>query len=305
MTKKNILIVTGTGGALGTGHLQRMLALAVHLDIIDFFSVKIFLKQNSFPPDEIFKNLLTETIPENIDLIIRDMRDSTVEEILLLKQIAPVLAIDDSGSGHPITDYQITLLPVPSEAGKPVKPDTSMFLYGYNFSKGMESLAEKIFFDRDIDVAVYAGNDPSLEFVDKIKKAIPETVNSILLTGKEPVILTGNMQLSDTGYAEILCRTKIMITHFGLTMFEAHTCGCMIAALNPTSYHNTLAELMREEFSILYNSEYNFFLPEDLRNVIEKALKNFTDKKISINYIIEEVNKGRNNFTAYLKKIVR
>jgi len=305
MGKRNILIVTGTGGALGTGHLQRMLALAVHLNATDSFSVKIFLKQNYFPPDESFKNLLTDIIPENTDLIIRDMRDSNMEEILDLKKIAPVLVIDDSGYGYSVMDYKVTLLPVPSEVNKPVKPDTSMFLYGYNFTRGIESLAEKIFSERDIDVAVYAGSNPSQELVAAIKKAIPETANSVLLTRKEPVLLTGNVLFSDTDYTEILCRTKIMVTHFGLTMFEANTCGCLIAALNPSAYHGALTEIISKEFNILYNSEYNFFSPEHLRNVIEKALKNFTDKKVSVNYIIEEINKGMNNFTTYVKNIMR
>lgn len=305
MSKKNILIITGTGGILGTGHLQRMLALAVHLNTTGDFSAKILLKQNQFPPDEFFKNILAETIPVNTDLIIRDMRDSSVEEMLLLKQIAPVLAVDDSGRGNTVADYKITLLPVPSDTNKTARPDTSMFLYGYNFSKGIESLVEKNFSGRDIDVAVYAGNDPSQKLVAEIKKAIPKSENSLLLTGKEPVILTGNVSRTGDGYAEILCRTKIIVTHFGLTMFEANACGCGIAAFNPTAYHNSLTELMKEKFRILYSSEYNSFSSGHLHDVIEKELKNFTDKKLSIYFILDTIHQGLDNFTAYLNKIKR
>jgi hypothetical protein len=303
MAKKNILIITGTGGNLGTGHLQRMLGLAVHLNKTDDFSVKIFLKQNQIPPEKSFENLFIDSIPDNTDLIISDMRDSFEDEMLFLKDNAPVLAVDDSGPGNLIADYKITLLPIPSDGNKPVKPDTDKFLYGYNFSKGMESLTGKTIAGREIDVAVYTGYDPLPELVADIKKSIPASVNAVLLSGKKPVSLTGNIPLSETGYAEILCRTKIIITHFGLTMFEAHAAGCGIAAFNPTIYHSSLTEIMKDEFQIIFSSEYNNFSPDQLRETIIYTLKNFTDKKVSLNYILDRINTGRENFTAYLKKI--
>ena len=113
MDKKNIIIVTGTGGILGTGHLQRMLNLAVHLNSTDDFSASIFLKQNYYHTEKSFGNIITDSIPENTDLIIRDMRDSSAEDIQLLKEKAPVLVVDDSGPGNMSADYIITLLPVP------------------------------------------------------------------------------------------------------------------------------------------------------------------------------------------------
>jgi hypothetical protein len=305
MAKKNILIVTGTGGIYGTGHFQRMLALAFHLNGTGLFSVKIFLKQNQFPPDISSEFLLTESIPEQTDLIITDMRDSLEDEMLFLKEYAPVLAIDDSGPGNNIADYTLTLLPVPSGSNKPVIPDTSKFLYGYNFSKGVESLSVRNFDERNIDITVYAGNNPLPELVTEIKKSIPESANSLLLTGNEPELLTGKISFSGTGYAEILCRTKIMVTHFGLTMFEADICGCRIAALNPSTYHSTLSEMMKDEFRLLFSQEYNSFSPERLYEIIDTALKNFTDKKISVNYIVKKIHQNMDNFTAYLKQITR
>lgn len=303
MPKNNILIITGTGGSLGTGHLQRMLALAVHLNKTGDFTAKIFLKQNLFPPDESFQNLLTDSISENTDFIIRDMRDSSVDEILLLKKAARVLAIDDSGQGNSVSDYTISLLPAPSDTHKPVKPETSMFLYGYNFSKGIKTLAGKKISGRNIDVAVYIGHDPSQELVAEIKKAIPISTNSILLTGKEPVVLTGDVALTGTCYAEILCRTKIMVTHFGLTMFEAHVCGCGIVALNPTAYHSTLTEMMKDKFQIFYSAEHNSFSHVRLHDSIRDVLNFSAYKKVSIINILNIINKYKDNFTLYLKTI--
>lgn len=60
MDKKKIIIVSGTGGILGTGHLQRMLSLAVNLNRTTDFSANIALKQNDIPIDEKFSYLLVD-----------------------------------------------------------------------------------------------------------------------------------------------------------------------------------------------------------------------------------------------------
>lgn len=303
MAKKNILILTGTGGDLGSGHLQRMLALAVHLNSTDHFQAEILLKENIFPPDESLKNILTDTFPVNTDLIIRDMRDSTISEISDLKEKAPVLAIDDSGKGNAQADYKLTLLPLPSDKNNPVIPDTDKFLYGYNFSKGIEALSWKNITTREFNVAVYAGYNPPENLISEIKKAIPASATSILLSGNKPVILTGRISHDCKSYTEILCSTKIIITHFGLTMFEAHICGCGIAALNPSQYHNTLTEIMKDKFNIIFSSEYNSFSPQQLHDILETSITNPCDKNISINDILGIINRNLKNFTVYLEQI--
>ena len=89
MDKKKITIVTGTGGILGTGHIQRMLNLAVHLNREINFSASIYLTQKEYPVEEKFNELITASIPADTDLIIKDMRDSTIEEMNLLRRISP------------------------------------------------------------------------------------------------------------------------------------------------------------------------------------------------------------------------
>ena len=303
MAKKNVLILTGTGGDLGSGHLQRMLALAVHLNSTDHFQAEILLKENIFPPDESLKNIFTGTIPVNTDLIIRDMRDSSINEILHLKEKAPVLAIDDSGKGNAQADYKLTLLPLPSDENNPVIPDTDKFLYGYNFSKGIESLSGKNITAREFDVAVYAGYNPPENLISEIKNAIPASATSILLSGNKPVILTGRISHESKSYTEILCSTKIIVTHFGLTMFEAHICGCGIAALNPSPYHNTLTEIIKDKFNIIYSSEYSSFSPQLLHDILKTSLAISYEKNISINSILGLININLKNFTVYLEQI--
>jgi len=304
MDKTKIVIVTGTGGILGTGHIQRMLNLAVYLNRTDNFTASIYLKQNEFPLDRKFTGLLIDAIPPDTKLIIRDMRDSSAEEIQILKQRAPVLAIDDSGAGRESADYAINLLPVPSENSEHVKPDTSLFLYGYNFTEGIDLLKEKNSFNRNIDIAVYAGYNPSPELISSVRKSIPDSCTSVLLERGIAVNFTGEALKSDTPYAEVISRSKIVITHFGLTMFDADACGCKIAALNPTSYHSSLTDIIHNDFNIIYSSEYDNFSFDALRKIIQHELKNTGDKNFSPSDILIKINRGTENFIKYIGKII-
>lgn len=303
MDKTKIVIVTGTGGIFGTGHMQRMLNLAVHLNRTDNFSASIYLKHKEYPLEEKFNSLLTDTLQTGTGLIIRDMRDSSAEEMQLLKQAGPVLAIDDSGEGRKYADYTLSLLPVPSENLESARPDKSIFLYGYNFTEGITLLNKKKHFKRDIDASVYAGFAPSPELLDLIRKSIPDSFNSVLLAGGKAVNFTGEILLSETPYAEVISRSKIVITHFGLTMFEADACGCKIAALNPTEYHSSLTDLIDKEFSIIYSVEYKNFAPDALKKAIERESAVTAEKDFLPSEIKNRINTSTKKFIKYLEGI--
>lgn len=303
MDKKKITIVTGTGGILGTGHIQRMLNLAVHLNRNNNFSALIFLTQNQHPLEEKFNGLITTSIAADTDLIIKDMRDSTIEEMNSLRRIAPVLAIDDSGMGRDFADYAVNLLPVPSVNGSAVKPETSLFIYGYNFTEGISLLKSNSSFTKDIDVTVYAGYNPAPKLISSIRESIPDSAYTVLLKEGKSVNIKGNFLKTETPYAEIISRSKIVITHFGLTMFEADACGCKIAALNPTEYHSKLTEIASDDFNIIYSAEYNSLSPEILKKKIETELKKNTETIISPEEILKKINNGTENFIRYINSI--
>lgn len=305
MDRKRITIVTGTGGHLGTGHYQRMLNLALNLNMSDNFSAQIYLKHNEYQPHKQFAALFTYAVSIDSDLIIRDMRDSTRDEILSLKMIAPVLAIDDSGEGAEYADHSINLLPIPSERSVHSAIDRSLFLYGFNFAVGIDSLRRREFRGRDIDVSVYAGYDPSDELVSSIKGSIPEGAVSVLLALGKASPLTGQFNPDGIDYAEVISRSRVVVTHFGLTMYEGNACGCSIAALNPTLYHSSLTKTVAEIFRIIYISEYDSFNPEQLRASIKHELDNFTDRKISPSDTMSEIITSTTNFMWYLKDILK
>lgn len=300
MDKNNITIMTGTGGILGTGHFQRMLNLAAHLNRRSNFNACLFLQQNEFPVEKNFSKIITYTIPADTNLIIRDMRDSSPEEIMRLKKIAPVLSIDDSGPGREYADFTLNLLPVPSGIVKNTEPEISLFLYGHNFTEGISGLINRHSIEKNIDVAIYAGFNPEPELISQIRKSIPDNASSVLLANGKAVSLSGDSLPHELTYAGTVSGTKIMITHFGLTMFEAHACGCAIAALNPTEYHNSLTDMVKHEFNVIHSSAYDTFSPETLKCTIEKELMNKSGNKISAADILKKIEWCTENFINYL-----
>ena len=304
---KKIVIVTGTGGMLGTGHFQRMVNLVVAINKENNLNAKIFLGHNKYNNEhglpERLRHILTEDIPPDTDLIIRDMRDSSTDEIENLKKTAPVLTIDDLGEGKNSADHALYLLPAPLEASKDIRLSNNLFLYGYNFMTGIESLRERDFI-KDIDLAIYLGSDPDKELISRIKKSIPKNLSAIVLAAGKAITLTGQIKTDDIQYAEILCRSKILLTHFGITMFEGHICGCRIAALNPSQYHSALTATVYDDLNILYLSDYAAFNADEMFNIIDKNLKIIDDKVIAVDNIQKEINTKNKNFVEYIKKIL-
>jgi len=304
MDKKKIVIITGTGGALGTGHLQRMLNLISYMNEKHDFEISFLIKSGDYPIPAEFSMMKISSLPDSCDLIIRDMRNSTRQEMLSLSAKAPVLAVDDAGEGKNSIENSINLLPLPSSASAEIQADYNRFLYGYTFTRGVKDLRRKEIKDRDIDITIYAGFSPPQSLLSQIGKSIPQNTRAVILSAGKPVVLTGEPLPGDISYSEILSRTKIVMTHFGLTMFEAHICGCLIAALNPTHYHSELTDTVRKEIKIIHSSEYSTFDPVIMG---DDLLLNFKKNNTPITppeEILIRINDGLENFTRYIYKIL-
>ncbi len=302
MVRKNIIIVTGTGGPLGTGHLQRMLNLASYLENKNEFEVSLLIKSGTYPLPEKFSRIKIDRFPSNADLIIRDMRDSENNEIIALNKIAPVLAVDDAGEGRSRAAFSIDLLPPPGKYSSDSQFNIERFLYGYNFTLGIESLGNEYLDTRNIDITIYAGFNPSDELLSNISRSIPGGRRAIILSAGKPVVLTGDPLPDNITYAEILTSSRIVMTHFGITMFEAVICGCNIAALNPTRYHSELTDSIRNDIRLIHSAEYKSFDPVLMSDDIENELKKNPAEGFYANDILNRINSGLENFTRYIYK---
>ena len=304
MNKKKIVILTGTGGDLGTGHLQRMMNLASYINEKHDFEISLLIKSGDYPLPPELSMMKISSLPGSCDLIIRDMRNSSKQEMLALSGTAPVLAVDDAGEGKNSAGNSIDLLPLPLSSSAQIQADYCRFLYGYTFKQGIKELRDENIQKRDIDVTIYAGFSPPESLLSQISKSIPENTRVVILSAGKPVVLTGDPLPDKISYSGILARTKIVMTHFGITMFEAHICGCEIAALNPTNYHSELTGTVRRDMKIIHSAEYANFDPVIMSDDLMLNLKKSNFPVLSPEDILDKINNGLENFTRYIYKIL-
>jgi len=244
---KSISIVTDWNSELGSGHVQRMASLLVYLNLQGDCNAQIINSSDMAPLPPELRGLVNPQIPSSTDLIIRDMRDSGVGEIKALRQHAGVMVIDDNGPGRSEADIRVDLLPNPliRENNGDYRPDS--FIYGYNFQSSIRDLSRTSVL-KDIDISIYCGANPSGKSMDDLLALVPDNATIALLMGEDSEIIKNGKRESDRsrGYGEMILASRVLLSHFGITLYEGHISGCRLISLNPTQYHSDLADQATE-----------------------------------------------------------
>lgn len=301
MIDKNISIITAWGNGYGTGHIQRMISLLSALIELGW-KVSIILDRIPIFFPQSLKRSIVHEIDYRSSLIIRDMRDSTIEEIKLLQNISPVLVIDDMGPGRLEADFSCSLLPhyqYPFD----IKEMLSRFIFGYNFIQDLRAIKHDIV-DKTIDYSIYLGADPSADIINKISVLMSENKISRLLTSHGIFSFDKGKLLPQPTipFGELLLSTKSLITYFGITLFEGYISKCRLITINPTDYHSTLSDNLQTHLpldnlgtyesidtqlarSVLNQSQQNpitIIRPCDILDTATLSLKSFIDYLINI-----------------------
>jgi len=245
-----IAIISGWDGGLGRGHIQRMASLLDHL--VHRTDIPAILLAER-PPDFFPEDLRRYVLPEpggRVALFVRDMRDSTAEEIRLLRKTAPVLCVDDLGPGRDLADRAVDLLPNPVRPDRP--SDCGLFLHGYGFRTSLAALGDAVI-PKTIDCAVYAGASSSDEDVRLLLSLLPDCSACAVFRGRGSFLRRGSA-VQPSGhdeYARLLLSSRMLISHFGISLYEARAALCRPVALNPKEYHSNLCDIAPEELGIV------------------------------------------------------
>lgn len=300
MNKKNLIIVTGAGEHLGTGHVQRMLTLVSYIQIKNEFNPLILTNNPEDLPKE-FQHLAISSIP-NCSLIIRDKRDSSEDEIVDLKKYAPLIAVDDTGKGRSRADYVIDLLPNLKHRLSREFYKEDLFLYGYNFTREIKTALEKIK-EKSIDIAIYTGSRPKNSVTESLLAILPKKAQICHLTGKGTVdFFTHNPVYKNLTFPEILLSSKILITHFGITLFEGYASGCRLFTINPSQYHKDLTALVEKKMNI---TDLDALIETNNAKIeLEKVLWENDSYKIPDKKDLNSLLKGVENFYSLIQSII-
>ena len=289
MAEKSITLVTGNGGSLGTGHLQRMLNLAEYLTLNS--KIRVYMvdgtpgSNTSGIPARYFSN----KIPGKTSLIIRDLRDSAVAEIQKMKKTAPVMVIDDAGPGRHQADFSLDLLPA---LHKHENLRSDLFLYGYNFTRSVREIKKKEI-EKSIDVLIYPGHEYNKQYISLLLSLVPDNC-SVTLLG------SNNMP-----YAQIILSSRILISHFGILVYEGALAGNSIITINPSEYHSRLAEKAGKQIPLMNAGTAGEINRELLTKTIIEQINNYEISKVKITDTLSIIEENLKGFLTLIREIIQ
>jgi spore coat polysaccharide biosynthesis predicted glycosyltransferase SpsG/SAM-dependent methyltransferase len=249
-----VLFFTAWGGSYGMGHLRRCLSIIRAGRGV--FEAIVFRARGEGAPDRLpeFPNhgfpgvRFVDDLGEvpGADLVVADVRETGRGEMKRLWKIAPVLSIDDRKTGSSFSHVSIR---TPSGGGRPgsVEGTESNFCgFPYVVLGGGAVGRRRLPFGRKKGILIsFGGSDPG---------NLSVRVASLLLSaGLKPTVVRGPFFTRDLSglscevvdapadLPRLVDRFGVLITSYGITMFEAFALGTPVILINQSEYHSSLA----------------------------------------------------------------
>jgi len=252
MTGSGILIVPEYRPHHGGGHLCRCIELTCDLRArgraarlflpADAETGNLFQSMNFNPEWRITDEQIANK--ERIEFIILDRFQTSREELSRWKKIAPVIGIDEGGKSRGSFDFLIDIL-VPEKMGIPPANIASVSLL--KFPRG--PLPKKHISGDVLKVLITFGQEDAAGLGQKTARALS------IMDGMDITLIRGALSKEETEYppnvrvieavprlAEQLGEYDLVITHYGITAFEALYARTMVLLASPTAYHAKLAK---------------------------------------------------------------
>jgi len=249
----NILMVPCCEKGKGGGHLSRCIRLVSDLRALNR-GVWLYLPQNIKLPGSMNFNpewsVRDQTLPDlKIGLIITDRFKTPRHELEKWKKISPVIGMDEGGECRDTFDFLLDIL-VPYNFISPPANITSPSLLDCLQNKNHKKESAQVVKTK---ILITFGHEDSNDLGAKIAKSLTvkkiKNIEITLLTGalkrnhSLPADLS-NIKIINTipNLAEHLHEYDLVITHYGLTAYEAVFSGTAVLLVHPTPLHKRLSK---------------------------------------------------------------
>ncbi len=256
MPRPRVLFCTAAGGEYGFGHLKRCTSVIDEGDRI--FEGVLLIRGGTEAGNLKVRDILSRySVCDNlenagdVDLIISDQRDTGRSEIKGYTKRAPVISLDDRGAGRRCAHVTIFSLPtVEGFTGNYAGP--SYIVIDRTIREARKDRVQ----GSDVVVS-FGGTDPHnlTEFVTRALNRIkvkPLVVRGPLFTHKPPAGEYTPVENPES-MGEVLSRAAVLITSFGLTVYEALYLDIPVILYNHSRYHFELARSLTEPQNIGYH----------------------------------------------------
>ena len=233
----------------GGGHLTRCAKLTADLRAMGRQAF-LFLSTYSEGIDKLFSSMGFNTewlvkedglrdIRADIECIVLDYFRTLPQEFARWKKIAPVIGIDEGGVKRDSFDFLVDIL-VPQKLSKPPANITDPSLLKFP----PKALIKKRKADGILRILVSFGQEDPAGFGPVVANALTEKNYADM----EITLLRGGLGTGNRGIdvipnlAEYLGEYDLVITHYGITAYEALYAGTSVLLVNPTRYHEKLSK---------------------------------------------------------------
>jgi SAM-dependent methyltransferase/spore coat polysaccharide biosynthesis predicted glycosyltransferase SpsG len=244
MNKVRALFCTAAGKGYGIGHLQRCLSLCEEGAGRLQSSLCLMRGSTDLLNGMDLYGARPVHRPEDagcVDVVVTDLKRSKPGEMRRLSRLAPVVALDDAGEGSVSAAVCVYSLPLAQPlCGNLHGPDYLVL------SPRIRSLTPVPFVRKEGVLVSFGGSDP-----EGCTRTVTVLLNSM---GIRPVVVKGPFSSvdvegldaqtvgADTDLLELINKSRVLITSFGITMYEAFYLGTPVLLFNRSAYHQMLSE---------------------------------------------------------------
>ncbi|MCL2214861.1 MAG: methyltransferase domain-containing protein [Treponema sp.] len=253
-----ILVVPAVEKGRGGGHLNRCITLVRDLRNMGRAAVLYIpqkdktpqienvLKSRDFNPDWLFND---DKSTETFGLIILDRYKTPLNEISFWQNLAPVIGIDEGGIYRDHFDFLVDIL-VPYNF---ISPSANIASPALLFNKDLNASQPKNKSRHIQKILITFGQEDSAGLGIKTARRLSEMKNSqdIDITLLRGALTADNIQneiknvkVSEAipNLAQHIGEYDLVITHYGITAYEALFAGAAVLLDHPTLYHKKLAK---------------------------------------------------------------
>ncbi len=304
--KYPVILVPSVVKGHGTGHLRRCISAALESHFFVYIPKDYTLEETQSILEEYYllgleKNQIISTIPDEsyLPVIITDTFELTENQLAELSKNRSLISIDEGSNYTDYCDYLLDIIPSYKIMRQANTTDSGYIVKPENVKKELALIdgtkkIEKI-------LVCLGGEDPSsltMPAVTAFHKKFPDSkITAVISNESNPYLdYAGGENIEFVkpiaGLREKLYDYDIVVTHYGLTAFEAMYAGCGVILLPTTKLHAKLAE----KYNFSYIAGKNF-TDSDVENALESknlfSNANFlsSDKK-SLGQFLKKLSAG-------------
>ena len=295
--QKPVIFIPSVKKGRGTGHLHRCLDIATTNKCFVYIPENKTLEEtddliNLYVENGLKKEFIISSLPDETfkPIYVTDSFKLTEDEYETLSINQGIISIDEGGDYSKYSNYLLDIIPNYKLTRKSNKIDYNLLKKPTNVKKEKSNEIKKV-------LVCLGGEDPAgltKPITSVIKECYPDiSIVAICKTCGEGYDGSVEFVKQIPQLREKLYKYDVVITHYGLTAFEAAYAGCGVILLPTTNLHKLLAE--KYNFAYLPDTSFN---TEDIRKAFnsDKLYPEFErkDSEDTLPQVIRELTNGRN-----------